>query len=82
MNKAEAVTLLREIFRVCPNLSRSDFVSLDPDNVDINSKGFYKIRLRINMDDEEKATIKPILDAHKLEMTQTKDFTIIYRSRA
>ena len=77
MDKAEAVAVLREIFILCPELERSDYVSLDADNGKKNSKGFYKIRLRVNLDNEEKNAIQPILDVHKLEITQNKDLITI-----
>jgi hypothetical protein len=77
LDKAEAVAVLREIFTLCPELERSDYVSLDPDNGKKNSKGFYKIRLRVNLDNEEKNVIQPILDAHKLKITQNKDLVTI-----
>lgn len=37
------------------------------------------MRLRANLDDQGRAIIKPILDAHKLEMKQTKDLIVIFR---
>lgn len=78
MDKAEAIAVLKELFAVCPEIGQAVFVSLDPDNVNVNSKGLYKIRLRINLDRDLKDCIAKILGTHKLEMTETKDFAIIY----
>ena len=78
MNKAEAIAVLRELFAVCPELGNADFVSLDPDDVNVNSKGVYKIRLRVNLDEQSKSTIKPILDSYKLEISQAQDLIVIY----
>ena len=75
MNKAEAITVLREIFTVCPEIGNADFVSVD--YINVNSQGVYRIRLRVNLDSQSKTLIKPILDAHKLEMTHTKDLVDI-----
>ena len=75
LNKSEAITVLREMFEASPEIGRADFVSIDPENAD--SKGFYLIRLRINLDGESKKAIKAILDKHKLEITETKDLVII-----
>ncbi len=78
LDKAEAIVVLRKIFAVCPEIGNADFVSLDPDNANVPSKGVCKIRLRINLDNQSILTIKPVLDSHKLEMTQTKDSIIIH----
>jgi hypothetical protein len=64
---------------VCPEIGRADFVSLDPDNVSANPQGFYKIRLRVNLEKNSKQTIKAILNKHKLELTETKGLVVIYR---
>jgi hypothetical protein len=82
IDKAEAIAVLREIFTACPEIGRADFVSLDPDNVSAGSEGFYKIRLRVNLDKDSKQAIKSILKRHKLELMETKDLTIICRSHA
>ena len=79
MNKVEAITVLREIFTMCPEIGRADFVSLDPDNVSANPQGFYKIRLRVNLEKNSKQAIKAILNKHKLELMETKDLVVIYR---
>lgn len=78
MDKAEAIAVLRELFAGCPEIGQAVFVSLDPDNVNANSKGFYKIRLQINLDSNFRDCITKILKAHKLEMSETKDLAIIY----
>ena len=36
-----------------------------------------KLRLRVNLDNEEKNAIQPILDVHKLKITQNKDLITI-----
>jgi hypothetical protein len=82
VNKSEAIAVLREIFAACPEINHADFVSLDPDNLSVNSKGIYTIRLRVNLDRESKEAIKAVLDKHKLEMTVTKDLVVIHRERA
>ena len=73
MDKAEALAVLRELFAVCPEIGQAVFVSVDPD-----SKGFCKIRLRMNLDSELKDCIKKVLGARKLELIETKDLAIIY----
>ena len=79
LDKAEAIAVLREIFTVRPEFGSANFVSLDPVNFSINSKGAYKIRLRVNLDSQSKDAIKPILNAHNLMITETKDWILIYR---
>jgi len=81
VDKAEAIAVLKELFAVCPEIGQAVFVSLDPDNVNANSKGFYKIRLQLNLDSHLRDCITKILNAHKLEMTETKDLAIIYGTK-
>lgn len=76
MDKAEAIGVLREISAVCPEIRDADFVSLD--YVKVNSQGFYRLRLRVDLDDQSRTEIKPILDAHNLEMMNTKGLVDIY----
>ena len=76
MDKPEAVAILREIFTVCPQIDYAEFVSVD--YINVNSQGFFRIRLKVNLDDQSKNAIKPILDSHKVEMTQNKDLIDIY----
>jgi len=76
VDKTEAVAVLREIFSVCPEIDYAEFVSLD--YINVKSKGFYRIRLRVNLDNQSKTAIKPILDAHKLEVTHHNDLVDIY----
>jgi hypothetical protein len=76
VNKAEAIVILREIFAVCPEIRFADFVSLD--YIKVNSQGFYRLRLRVDLDDQSRTEIKPILNAHNLEMMQTKGLVDIY----
>jgi len=80
LNKSEAITVLREILAASPEIGHADFVSIDPEKGNANSKGSYLIRLRINLDRESKKAIKAILDNHKLEMTETKDLIVIHRA--
>jgi hypothetical protein len=75
LDKAEAITVLREISTVCPEMGYVDFVSLDPDD----SKGSYKIRMKTSFGCQSTECMQKILDARKLKMTQKKDLTIIYR---
>ncbi len=78
MDKTEAIAVLRELFVACPEIGQAVFVSLDPD-----SKGFCKIRLKINLDSDLKDCFTKILKAHKLEITETKDLlAIIYSQKA
>ena len=76
MDKNEVIAILREIYSVCPEIGNASFVSVD--YINANSQGFYRIRLRVNLDIPSKSVIKPVLDAHELEMTCTKDFIDIY----
>lgn len=76
MDKAEAIAILREILAACPEIRDANFVSLD--YINANSQGFYRLRLRVNLDEQSKNEIKPILDAHKLEMMHTKGLVDIY----
>ena len=76
MNRTEAVAVLREICTVCPQIGNAEFVSVD--YINVNSQGFYRIRLKVNLDDQSKNAMKPILDFHNLEMAQTKDLLDIY----
>jgi hypothetical protein len=62
VEKAEAIAILREIYTVCPEIGSADFVSLD--YINVNSQGFYRIRLRVNLDNQSRTVIKPILNAH------------------
>jgi len=82
VNKSEAMAVLREILAACPEIGHADFVSIDPENVSVNPKGSYKIRLRINLDRESKEAIKTILDKHNFRMTETKDLVIIHAAPA
>jgi hypothetical protein len=50
MDKAEAIAVLREISKECPEIGIADFVSLDPHKLSVSSKGFYKITLRVTLD--------------------------------
>ena len=79
MNKAEAITVLREIFAASPEIGHADFVSIDPENPSVKSNVSYMIRLRINLDRKSKEAVKVILDKHKLEMTEIKDLLVIHR---
>jgi len=76
MDKAEATAVLREIFAACPDIGNAQFVSLD--YINVNSRGFYRIRLRVNLDDEGSSAIKPVLDRHNLEMKHTKEIIDVY----
>ena len=76
MDKAEAIAVLREIYSVCPQIGNADFVSLD--YFTVNSKGFFRIRLRVSLDDQSRIEIQPVLDAHKLEMRRARDLVDIY----
>jgi len=76
VEKAEVIEILREIYAVCPEIGNADFVSVD--HINVNSRGFYRVRLRVNLDNQSRIAIKPILDAHKLEMTHSKDLVDIY----
>jgi hypothetical protein len=40
--------------------------------------GFYKITLRLNLDNELKAGLKKFLEARKLKLMETKDLAVIY----
>ena len=82
LDKAEAITVLREINTVCPEFGYSaNFVSIDPDEGKISkdSNGFYKLRIKCDIDVSSKNAIKLILDSHKLEMTETNGLITIYR---
>ena len=76
MDKAEAIAVLKELFAVCPEIGQACFVSIDPDS-NIKPKGSYKIRLGINLDGHRDC-IKKILDAHKLDLTENEEMTIIH----
>ncbi|HMK94122.1 MAG TPA: hypothetical protein VK536_01855 [Candidatus Limnocylindrales bacterium] len=76
MDKAEITAILREIYRLCPEIGNASFVSVD--YIHANSHGFYRVRLRVNLNDPSIGVIKPVLDAHELEMTCTKDFVDIH----
>jgi hypothetical protein len=43
MDKAEAIAVLHEIFKVCPEFRHADFVSLDPNNIRPNTKAIIKL---------------------------------------
>ena len=82
MKKTEAMTVLHEIYMVCPEFRNSDNVErLDPAlaKISVLPNGFYELRVRCELDDESREAIKPILDAHKLAMTETKDSINIFR---
>ena len=76
MNKAETIAILREIFAVCPEIRDAEFVSVD--YINMNSRGFYRLRLRVNLNELSRTAIKPILEAHKLEMMHAKGLVDIY----
>jgi hypothetical protein len=77
LDKAEAIAVLKELFAVCPEIGQACFVSIDPDS-SIKPKGSYTIRLGINLDGQHRDCIKKILDAHKLELTENEEMTIIH----
>ena len=76
MDRSEIIAVLHEIYSVCPEIGNASLVSVD--YINANSQGFFRIRLRVNLDISSKSVIKPVLDARKLEMTCTKDFLDIY----
>jgi len=76
VEKTEVIAVLREIYAVCPEIGNADFVSVD--YINVNSRGFYRVRLRVKLGNQSETAIKPILDAHKLEMTHKKDLVDIY----
>jgi hypothetical protein len=78
LDKAETIAVLKELFAVCPEIGQAVFVSLDLDNIDVKSMGFYKITLRLNLDNELKAGLKKFLEARKLKFMETKDLAVIY----
>jgi hypothetical protein len=78
LDKAEALTVLKELFAACPEIGQACFVSIDPDRSSVKPKGSYKIRLGINFDSQHRDSIKKILDTHKLELTEKEDMTIIH----
>lgn len=81
MEKAEAITVLREILTACPEIGNADLVSLDIDNESVNLKGLYKITLRVNLDSQLRDCVQKILGTHKLKMTETKDLVVVYRPK-
>ena len=84
MDKMEAMTVLDEVYRACPEFRDSNNVErLDPTVARINMlpNGFYELRVKCGLDDESREAIKPILEAHKLVMTETKDSINIFRPR-
>ena len=78
MDKTEAMAILRDVFTVCPEIGNAEFISLDIDNLSVNLKCYLlRIRLWVDLDGQSRTLIKPILDAHKVQMTQTKNLIII-----
>ena len=82
MDKAEAMSVLHEIYMACPEFKNSDRNErLDPAIAKISSlpNGFYELRIRCELDDESRGAIKPILEAHKLIMTEAENSIKIFR---
>jgi hypothetical protein len=81
MNKAEALAVLHEIYMACPEFRGSNIERIDPNlaKISILQGGLYELRVKCNLDNDSRDIIKPILETHKLEMTETKDSITIYR---
>ena len=80
MNKAEAMSVLHEIYMACPEFKNSE-ERIDPTiaKISVLTSGFYELRVKCELDEESREAIKPILEAHKLIMTETDNSIKIFR---
>lgn len=81
VERQEAVLVLRELLRVCPDLM-NQAVSLDTSFLASEQiGGGTKISLRGILNDNSRQCLQPILEKHKLTLKETNDTITIYRSQ-
>jgi hypothetical protein len=81
LDTVEAVDVLREIYAAIPEFGCSaNFTSLDPNQVKITQglRGFYELRIKVNLDSRAREEIVPILRTHKLDMTEKRGSLVIF----
>jgi hypothetical protein len=80
LDKAEAISVLKELFIVCPEIGQAVFVSLDPVKTNENAQRLYKIRLGMYLDKQLRDCMENVLAAHKLNIAGGRDLVTIYRA--
>ena len=80
MNREEATSLLRELFRVCGGLGEQGIMLMPPDADDVLSQG-YQLHIKPSVSHESLECIKPIVQKHNLAIVSEprRSLTVIYR---
>jgi hypothetical protein len=80
MKREEAVTYLKEITRVCENLSPHAITLTSSRPADALSAG-YQVRIKTELDEESKRQIQVIVEKNNLAIAEENGEIIIYRPK-
>ena len=75
MDRAEALSVLHEIFEACKESIVMNSISLDDAQISPHQK--VKIKINCNLDNASKQCIEPILKKHKLLLKESEAFVTI-----
>jgi hypothetical protein len=79
VKRSEAVEVLRDIFAAIGESLIMNSVSLDSnDSILLKGSDRYEIKIRCTLDKESKNSIRRVLEKHKLEMKEDRDFLILH----
>jgi hypothetical protein len=78
VKRPEAVEVLRDIFAAIGESLVMNSVSLDSnDSALLKGSDRYEIKIRCNLDNESKNSIRGVLEKHQLEMTEEPGVVIL-----
>jgi hypothetical protein len=80
LNRAEATSLLKEVYQVCGGLGEQGVILMPPDADDVLSHG-YQLHIKANLGNEHLECVKPLVQKYELNMNYEpeKQLLIIYK---
>jgi hypothetical protein len=80
MNRAEATSLLKEIYWVCGGLGEKAVMLMPPDADNVLSQG-YQLHIKAYLGNEHLDCVKPLVQKYKLNMNYEPEheLLVIYR---
>jgi len=80
LNRGEATSLLREVYKTCESLREQGVMLMPPDAEDVLSHG-YQLHIKATLGNEHLECVKPLVQKYKLNMNYEpeKELLVIYR---